>query len=100
MASHQVAEWSGWKARRRTARPVRVPGGMAGLIARTGGHVTVACDTEFKGPHTLTIQCAARVGDAVVVQVSSSPDVPPQPGGEALARRLRGRLGRHRGRVV
>lgn len=49
------------------------------LIERTGGHVIVACDTEFKGPHTLTIQFAARVGDDIVVQVYSSPGVPRLP---------------------
>lgn len=66
------------------------------LITRCGGHVTVACDTEFKGPHTLTIQFAARVGKVVVVQIYRSPDVPPQP----PARKLKALFPREVGRVV
>ncbi len=38
------------------------------LIRAAGGHVTVACDTEFSGPHTLTIQFAARLSSKLVVQ--------------------------------
>jgi hypothetical protein len=54
------------------------------LISQYNGNVTVACDTEFKGPHTLTIQFAARLGDDIVVQVYSSPAIPDQPDAEEL----------------
>jgi hypothetical protein len=44
------------------------------LIARDNGNVAVACDTEFNGPHTLTIQFATRLSDnEIAVQVYSSP---------------------------
>src|SRR5262245_43762287 len=54
------------------------------LIAQHDGHATIACDTEFKGPHTLTVQFAARLGDDIVVQVYSSPAIPEQPDPEKL----------------
>ena len=34
--------------------------GYRALIDQFGEHVTVACDTEFKGPHTLTAQLNNR----------------------------------------
>jgi hypothetical protein len=57
---------------------------FADLIARHDGNVTVACDTEFLGPHTLTIQFAARLGEDLLVQVYSSPAIPGQPDPEEL----------------
>jgi hypothetical protein len=54
------------------------------LIARYNGHVTVACDTEFQGPHTLTAQFAARLGEDLVVEVYSSPASPGQPDPDKL----------------
>jgi hypothetical protein len=70
------------------------------LISRHEGHITVACDTEFKGPHTLTIQFAARLGEDVVVQVYSSPAVPGQPDPEELTSLLSPQLLSHCGQVV
>jgi hypothetical protein len=58
------------------------------LITLHDGHVTVACDTEYKGPHTLTVQFAARLGGDIVVQVYSSPAIPEQPDAETLLRLL------------
>jgi hypothetical protein len=52
---------------------------FAGLLKRTGGEVRIACDTEFEGPHTLSIQFATRTGDDIVVQVYRSPAIPPPP---------------------
>src|SRR5262249_22459631 len=50
------------------------------LIAAHDGRVTVACDTEFKGPHTLTLQCAARLRDgSLAIQLYHSPVVPAPP---------------------
>jgi len=54
------------------------------LISQQDGEVTIACDTEFQGPHTLTIQFATRLGDDIVVQVYSSPAIPRQPDAEEL----------------
>jgi hypothetical protein len=54
------------------------------LIGQQGGKVTIACDTEFKGPHTLTIQFATRLGDDIIVQVYSSPAIPSQPDADRL----------------
>lgn len=52
---------------------------LTDLITKTGGKVEIACDTEFEGLKTLTVQFAARIGNNIVVQVYSSPAVPPQP---------------------
>jgi hypothetical protein len=71
----------------RPPKPAEAPGAIRTfeeLIARCGGNVTVACDTEFTGPHTLTAQFAARLDDDVVVQVYSSPAIPGQPDPEQL----------------
>src|SRR5689334_16448250 len=54
------------------------------LIDQQGGKVSIACDTEFKGPHTLTTQFATRLGDNVFVQVYSSPAIPAQPDPDRL----------------
>jgi hypothetical protein len=70
------------------------------LIAQHDGHVTVACDTEFKGPHTLTIQFAARLGDDIVVQVYSSPAIPDQPDTEKLEPLLPPGIATPGGRVI
>lgn len=68
-----------------TTKPTAAFRGFGQLIDQCSGHVAVACDTEFVGPHTLTAQFAARIGEDVVVQVYHSPDVRPQPDGEELA---------------
>jgi hypothetical protein len=72
---------------RQPAKPAEAPRAIRtfeDLIACHDGNVTVAVDTEFKGPHTLTVQFAARLGDDVVVQVYSSPAIPGQPDAEQL----------------
>jgi hypothetical protein len=44
--------------------------------------VTIAVDTEFAGPHTLTVQVCTRIGpDTLVVQVYRSAAVPDPPPG-------------------
>jgi hypothetical protein len=65
------------------------------LIKQNDGHVTIACDTEFKGTHTLTIQFAARLGEEVFVQVYSSPAIPYQPEPEVLERLLPRKIRSH-----
>src|SRR4051812_37637513 len=52
---------------------------FADLIEQTDGNVRIACDTEFEGTHTLSIQFATRIGDDIVVQVYHSPAIPPLP---------------------
>jgi hypothetical protein len=47
---------------------------------RLPSDLVIACDTEFKGPHTLTVQAAARISDdTIAVQVYHSPSVPGLP---------------------
>src|SRR5262245_40064439 len=58
--------------------------GFDALVYLLDGNINVACDTEFKGPHTLTIQFAAHRGDDIVVQVYSSLSIPIQPGAGAI----------------
>src|SRR5262249_34165815 len=72
----------------RKAKPMRRDSarGFGDLVERQ--HITIACDTEFHGPHTLTIQFAARLDDTIFVQVYSSPAVPEQPAPERLRRLL------------
>src|SRR5687768_2823859 len=42
--------------------------------------VTIACDSEFFGPHTLTVQAAARLDpDTLAVQVYRSTAIPELP---------------------
>jgi hypothetical protein len=43
------------------------------------GRIRIACDTEFQGPLTLTIQFAARLDDRLLVQLYRSPAVPEPP---------------------
>jgi hypothetical protein len=38
--------------------------------------IRLACDSEFEGPHTLTVQFAVRVEDQIIVQVYRSPAIP------------------------
>jgi hypothetical protein len=70
---------------------------LAGLIENAGDPVRIACDTEFEGPHTLTIQFAARIGADLAVQVYRSPAVPEPPVGfdpeDFLPPELRRRFG-------
>jgi hypothetical protein len=42
--------------------------------------VEIAIDTEFQGPHTLSIQAATRIGKDIVVQIYRSKDIPDLPG--------------------
>jgi hypothetical protein len=56
-----------------------IPPTLANLAGRAGGVVRVACDSEFVGPHTLTVQFAARAGDDIAVQVYHSTAIPPPP---------------------
>lgn len=51
------------------------------LIQQTEGVIRIAGDTEFCGPHTLTVQFATRVGQDLAVQVYHSPAIPPPPEG-------------------
>src|SRR4051794_8970208 len=46
-------------------------------LAAADAPLRVAVDTEYQGAETLTIQCAARVGKAVKVQVYHAAGVPP-----------------------
>lgn len=46
------------------------------IAALRGRPLQVACDTEFEGTLTLTIQFAIRVGGRIVVQVYHSPAIP------------------------
>src|SRR5262249_740011 len=62
--------------------------------------ITIACDTEFRGPHTLTVQFATRLGDDIVVQVYSSPAIPDQPDPEKLRPLLPPGIETASGRVV
>jgi hypothetical protein len=44
---------------------------------RFPGHATIAIDTEFQGPSTLTVQAAARIGpNTIAVQIYRSASVP------------------------
>jgi hypothetical protein len=54
---------------------------IADLIEQTCGPVRIACDTEFEGLHTLSIQFATRVGRDLIVQVYHSPAIPSPPAG-------------------
>lgn len=54
--------------------------------ARDG--LLIGLDTEFQGPHTLTIQFAVRLGDDLAVQVYYSPAVPRPPKSFDLRRHL------------
>jgi hypothetical protein len=83
--------------RRKRVKPIRT---LADLIERHDGHVSIACDTEYKGPHTLTIQFAARLGDDIVVQVYSSPAIPNQLGARRLKKLLPPAIKAHCRRVV
>jgi hypothetical protein len=47
--------------------------------------VTIAVDTEFAGPHTLTVQVCTRIGPDIVAQVYRSPGIPDPPPGFDLA---------------
>ncbi len=47
------------------------------LIHETEGLVRIACDTEFRGPHTLAVQFSTPVGQDSVVQVFHSPAILP-----------------------
>jgi hypothetical protein len=64
-------------------KPSEVPGAVRcfeELIARHGGKVTVAVDTEFADTRTLTVQAAARLADGdLVVQLYRSPLIPAPP---------------------
>jgi hypothetical protein len=70
------------------------------LSKQYGGKLTIACDTEYHGPHTLTAQFAARVGDDIVVQVYSSPDIPAPPDPGDLQSHFPPELGRHCREVI
>ncbi len=66
--------------------PLARPGTpLATLLRPEGNTIRIACDTEYEGAHTLTIQFAARWGDALVVQLYRSPDVPDLPAGFSVA---------------
>src|SRR5262249_418831 len=52
---------------------------FADFLEATKGEVRIACDTEYQGPHTLSIQFATRIGDDIVVQVYRSPSIPQPP---------------------
>jgi hypothetical protein len=56
------------------------------LIDDANGVVRIACDTEFEGPHTLTIQFATRLGNQLAVQLYRSPAVPEPPPWQSLKR--------------
>src|SRR5262245_46154652 len=72
-------------------------GSLDDLIEQTRGQITVACDTEYAGPHTLSVQLAARLGDDLLIQMYSSPAVPRQPEPGALKALLpRGAAGKGR----
>lgn len=43
--------------------------------------ITIAIDTEYVGPHTLTVQAACRLGDQIVVKLYRSVALPPVPQG-------------------
>lgn len=58
------------------------------LIRGPDGVIRIVCDTEFHGPHTLTVQFAVRIGDEIVVQVYRSPALPAPPDGLRLAKLL------------
>jgi hypothetical protein len=48
-------------------------------VPPTDRPILIACDTEFQGPHTLSIQFACRIDGGVAVQVYHSPAVPEMP---------------------
>jgi len=51
------------------------------LFTIIGKEIRIAIDTEFQGNQTLTIQCSARVGDELRVQLYYSPEIPAPPAG-------------------
>jgi hypothetical protein len=59
------------------------------LLERHGGRLVIACDTEYKGPHTLTVQFAVRLGRTIIVQVYYSPAILPQPDADKLLPHIR-----------
>jgi hypothetical protein len=50
-----------------------------GHVPPTDRPILIAADTEFLGPHTLSIQFACRMDGGVAIQVYHSPAVPPMP---------------------
>src|SRR5262245_50898274 len=65
-----------------------------------GQEIRVAADTEFQGEFTLTAQFAARVGDAVAVQVYHTPAIYGPPASFARLAWLPDELVRLCGRVL
>ncbi|WP_020476586.1 hypothetical protein [Zavarzinella formosa] len=53
-------------------------------VKRAGFKLTIACDTEFEGPLTLTVQFAIRYRRCIFVQVYRDPSVPPPADGISL----------------
>jgi hypothetical protein len=57
----------------------RISSSRTGHVPPTDRPILIACDTEFQGPHTLSIQVAYSIGGGVAVQVYRSPAVPEMP---------------------
>ena len=55
------------------------------LLESRSSLIRIACDTEFEGPHTVTAQFAARIGEEIAVQVYHAADVPPPVNDRLLA---------------